>query len=120
VLNELVEGDPLNDPCQSFTRKVQKHKPMSTARYINSRIDVEYTRHIPLGYHKFEGVHCIANFVTFLESVAEEVSKMYFDNSIPMHPLNSEQKKDADKVNICSNCNDDFEVGDEISLIIAT
>ena len=105
LIKEMQNCDP--NPLNSYTKKYQKHEPISFSYYIISFDDNVYESKL----RKYTGEDAMEKFVDWIEEDVKDIANI---PDVKMMKLSSDELKQFDEATKCWICNEEFDdTGDE-------
>ena len=104
LVKEMQNCDP--NPLDSYTKKYQKHEPISFSYYIKSFDDNVYESKL----RKYTGEDAMKKFVNWIE---EDVKGIANIPDVKMMKLNPDEIKQFDEATKCWLCNEEFDDTDD-------
>ena len=105
LIKEMQNCDP--NPLDSYTKKYQKHEPISFSYYIKSFDDNVYESKL----RKYTGEDAMEKFVDWIEEDVKDIANI---QDVKMMKLSPNELKQFDEATKCWICNEEFDdTGDE-------
>ena len=105
LIKEMQNCDP--NPLDSYTKKYQKHEPISFSYYIISFDDNVYESKL----RKYTGEDAMEKFVDWIEEDVKDIANI---PDVKMMKLSPDELKQFDEATKCWICNEEFDdTGDE-------
>ena len=105
LIKEMQNCDP--NPLDSYTKKYQKHEPISFSYYIKSFDDNVYESKL----RKYTGEDAMEKFVNWIEEDVKDIANI---QDVKMMKLSPNELKQFDEATKCWICNEEFDdTGDE-------
>ena len=100
LIKEMQNCDP--NPLDSYTKKYQKHEPISFSYYIKSFDDSVYESKL----RKYTGEDAMEKFVEWIEEDVKDIANI---SDVEMMKLSPNELKQFDEATKCWICNEEFD-----------
>ncbi|KAF4528390.1 hypothetical protein B566_EDAN016485 [Ephemera danica] len=106
--------DPETNHEKTPKNDIGKPVPLSVACYVHTHLGKEHCGDVALGYKLFHGEDCVKQFVSHVENVTENISKIY-KSPKNMDEKSPEKEAELSKQTVCHTCDKEFQKNDETS-----